>query len=143
MALPAFSVKPYDYNSLWQVPMDRALSAWNVTPTPVWITKSSSAKSIIVAQQYPGKTWFGLYTPHGSKPDRYFDIKLNSLEISKATTNFDKFVQYNLVHELGHALSLIDNPVTSQVSIMKYGVDFNLYYVPQQYDINDVNNYYN
>ncbi len=142
MALPSFAVKPYDYNSQWQGPMDRALSSWNVTPTPVWITKSSSAPNSIVAAQYPGVTWFGLYTPHGSKPGRYFDIKLNSLNLSKTTYYFDRFVTQVLVHELGHSLSLVDNPVTSQRSIMTYGLDHSLYYVPQQYDINDVNNYY-
>ncbi|MFC7246779.1 hypothetical protein ACFQO7_30250 [Catellatospora aurea] len=139
MAHADFQIKPYSYNSQWQGPMDKAISNWNVTATPVWITKSSSAPSWVTAASY-SNTWYGLYSTHWNF-GRYFDIKLNSRTIAADASNFSNFVTAVFVHELGHGLNLADNPSTSQASRMKYGL-WDSQTTPQQYDINDVNSYY-
>ncbi|MER6826161.1 hypothetical protein ABT352_09245 [Streptosporangium sp. NPDC000563] len=134
MAAPNFTVRPYSYNSSWQGPMDRALSNWNATATPAYIGKSSGSSSTIVAASY-SNTWYGLYTSYGS----YFKIQLNSRTISADASNFSNFVTSVFVHELGHALSLAHNDLTS---IMNHGRPRNTMTTPQSHDVSDVNAYY-
>jgi hypothetical protein len=134
-------VKPYSYNTTWQTPMDQSLSNWYNTPTPAWFEKSSSASNWVEAASF-ADTWYGTYTYWGSGSSRYFRIQLNSRMIAGDATNFSNFVQSVFVHEMGHALSLLDNPATDQASIMKYSRDRNTMTKPQAYDISEVNNYY-
>jgi len=137
-----FYIQPYSYNSLWQPALDQALTNWFNTPTPAWIQKSSSASSWLTAA-YLSDTWYGLYQPFGSGSGRYFHISLNSRTIAGDASNFTNFVTSCFTHELGHGLSLNDNPpVASTASIMRHDRNRNVMTTPQQYDINDVNNFY-
>lgn len=135
------TIKPYNYNSTWQTAMDQSLSNWYNTPTPAWFEKSSSASNWAEAAEF-SDTWYGTYTYWGSGSSRYFRVQLNSRMIAKDATNFSNFIQSVFVHEMGHALSLLDNPATDQESIMKYSRDRNTMTKPQAYDISEVNNYY-
>jgi predicted Zn-dependent protease len=132
-----FQIRPYSYNSVWQGPLDRAISNWNGTATPVWITKNSAADNWITAAQY-AETYYGRYTTHWNL-GRYFDIKLNSRTIAGAATNISNFITSVFVHELGHALSLAHN---SETSIMNDGRNRNSMTTPQAHDISDVNSTY-
>lgn len=137
-----FYIKPYNYNSTWQPRLDQALTNWYNTPTPAWIQKSSSAASWLTAASYPD-TWYGLYQPYGSGSGRYFHISLNARTIYNDASNWNNFVTSCFTHELGHGLSLNDNPpVASNASIMRHDRNRNVMTTPQQYDINDVNNFY-
>jgi len=138
-----FYIKPYSYNDQWQPNLDRALTNWFNTPTPAWIQKSSSTSSWLTAAYY-NDTWYGLYTPYGARnSSRYFHIQLNSRTIARDAGNFANFVTSCFVHELGHGLSLNDDPpVGANSSIMRHDRNRNTMTTPQQYDINDVNNFY-
>jgi len=132
------TIRPYDYNSQWQGPMDRALSNWNVTPTPAWITKSSGARNSVTAASY-SDTYYGRYDRYLNLSGYYYRIKLNARTISRDASNFGNFVTSVFVHELGHSLKLGHNSVTS---IMNDGRNRNSMTTPQQHDIDDVNAYY-
>ncbi|WP_432979615.1 hypothetical protein [Dactylosporangium sp. CA-233914] len=138
-----FFIQPYSFNSTWQGPLDQALTNWYNTPTAAWIEKSSSASSWMEAPNL-SDTWYGLYTPFGSGSGRYFRIQLNSRTLSAdAGGNFGNWVTSSFTHELGHALSLADNPpVASNASIMRHDRNRSTLTTPQTYDINDVNNFY-
>lgn len=138
-----FYIKPYSYNDQWQPNLDQALTNWYNTPTPAWIQKSSSASSWLTAA-YLSDTWYGLYTPYGSGSGRYFHIQLNSRTISgDAGSNFAHWVTSCFTHELGHGLSLNDDPpVSANSSIMRHDRNRSTVTTPQQYDINDVNAFY-
>ena len=147
MWLASFSVKPYSYNNQWQPGMDAALASWNATSTKATITKSTSGKGTIYASSYPD-SWFGMYAYSGPRDaSRTFTIKLNSRTIvaqqkSYPGSGHKNWVTAVFVHELGHALSLADNPSTTSASIMKYRNDYTNWVNPQGYDINDVRSTY-
>ncbi|MEU6724103.1 hypothetical protein ABZ917_10365 [Nonomuraea wenchangensis] len=134
MSTPNFTIRPYSYNSTWQGPMDRSLSLWNATATPAYIGKSSGSSSSVTAASY-SDTWYGLYTSYGS----WFQIKLNSRTISNDAVNFSNYVTSVFTHELGHALSLAHNSLTS---IMNHSRNRNSMVAPQSHDVSDVNSYY-
>ncbi|HYN93483.1 MAG TPA: hypothetical protein VES42_06510 [Pilimelia sp.] len=130
-------IRPYDYNPTWQTAMDRALSNWNVTPTPAYFPKGSSPNTI-TARSY-SDSWYGRYERWINTSGYYFKIKLNSRRITASATNFSNFVTSVLVHELGHGLRLGHN---SGTSIMNDRRNRNSLTKPQQHDIDDVNAYY-
>ena len=97
----------------------------------------------MTAGNYPGETWLGLYTPSGTRSNRTFLIQVNANEVSVVDAvspgSFSQWVRWTSIHELGHALSLADNPVTTWQSIMKYpSASVVPYQSPKSYDVNDV-----
>jgi hypothetical protein len=138
-----FYIQPYEYNDLWQPALDQALANWFNTPTPAWIEKSENAASSLNASFFDD-TWYGLYMPFGERDSgRHFEIRLNSRTIARDAVDFPGFVTGVFVHELGHALSMHDNPpVDSDASIMRHDRDRETMRTPQQYDIDEVNNIY-
>lgn len=141
MPSATFSIKPWNYNSTWQSPLNSALASWNATSTPANITKSTSATATLTVSS-TSDTWYGLYTPTGIWPFRSFTIKLNSRTIGADATNLSNFIKSAFAHELGHSLSLGDNPTTSSSSLMKHSRNRNTLYLPQNYDVAEVNAYY-
>jgi hypothetical protein len=141
MPSATFSIKPWNYNSTWQSPLDSALASWNATATPANLTKSSGAAATLTVSSV-SDTWYGLYTPTGIWPFRSFTIRLNSRTISADAINVSNFIRSTFAHELGHGLSLGDNPTTSASSLMKHSRNRNTMYLPQSYDIAEVNSYY-
>jgi hypothetical protein len=136
-----FTIQPYSYNSTWQGPLNQALANWVATPTCANPYKSSASESSLTATQF-ADGWYGLYTPHGSGQTRYFTIQLNSRTIAHDATNVGNFITSAFTHELGHALSLADDPATAAATIMSHARNRNTMTKPQTYDINDVNNFY-
>ena len=141
-----FTVSNYNFNDTWQPGMDQALSNWNNTATPAMITKSSSPKGKIYAQQY-ADGWYGLYVYSGARDSsRTFTIQLNARTIAAAQKSyggtFKNWVTAIFVHELGHGLSLKDNPSTSSSTIMKYRTNWSTLTKPTSYDTTDVNKIY-
>lgn len=116
-------------------------SAWNNTNTPVSIkTVAGSGHSYVSSGTY-SDTWYGLYTP---KERQYivagragkFTIELNRNElVSKSNV----FWQSVLVHELGHAFCLDDNPSSGDASIMNYDRNRNTLIRPTSHDVAGVN----
>ncbi|AZQ33225.1 hypothetical protein EJ357_06980 [Streptomyces cyaneochromogenes] len=136
-----FSIRTYSYNPTWQGPLDNGIVNWNGTPTPAAIGKLSSSPNTLTATSY-SDTWYGLFTSSGPRDSsRTFTIKLNSRTISRDATNFSNMVTRVFSHELGHGLSMADNPSTSSSSIMKYTA-WNTLVKPTTYDIAEVNRIY-
>lgn len=131
-----FQIKPYSYNSTWQTPMDTAITSWNNLSGPANITKSSGAWAWVEADSYPD-TWYGLYTPYFG----YFRIQLNSRTISRdAGTSAYFWIRSTFAHELGHGLSLADNPPVTP-SLMRHDRNRSTIYYPQSYDLSEAAQY--
>ncbi|MGL5714033.1 MAG: matrixin family metalloprotease [Paraclostridium sp.] len=116
-----------------------SLSAWNATPTKAYIKEVVNSNTYAIDGVY-GDEWYGTYTPTKlqniiSGRATEFNIKLNRRLLVDKSDNFRQSV---LVHELGHALCLGDNPPQTQ-SIMRYDRNRNTMIKPQQDDINGVN----
>ena len=121
-----------------------SVSAWNSTNTPVNIkTVPGSGHSYVIDGVY-NDTWYGLYTPKNrqwiiSGRAGKFTIDLNRKELVSESDNFWQSV---LVHELGHAFCLDDNPSSGNSSIMNYDRNRNTLIKPTSNDIAGVNSAY-
>ncbi|MEU0938025.1 MULTISPECIES: hypothetical protein [unclassified Embleya] len=136
-----FDIRTFDYNSTWQGPLVRAISNWNGTATPVAIGTLSNSRNTLTVKSY-SDTWYGLTTSKGPRnSSRTFTIKMNSRTINRDATNWNNMVTRIFSHELGHGLSLADNPSTSKASIMKYQ-SWSTLVKPTAYDIAEVNRIY-
>lgn len=116
--------------------MNNALASWNAHGK-VNITKSDRAAAYVTVASYSA-TWYGLYTPSFGA----FNIKLNSRTIARDAGVFANFSRSTFAHELGHSLSLADNPVTDSASLMKHNRNRNTLYNPTSWDNARVNSVY-
>jgi len=136
MPYATYSIKPWNYNSTWTTPMNNALASWNAHGK-VNITKSSRAAAYVTVASYSA-AWYGLYTPGTNT----FNIKLNSRTLAAAAGVFANVSRSTFAHELGHSLSLADNPVTDSASLMKHNRNRNTLYSPTSWDNACVNSVY-
>lgn len=146
MPTASWTISNYSYNDQWQPGMDLAVANWNATLTPAEISKSATPKGTITAASYDD-TWYGFYTSSGPRDSsRTFRIQLNARTIAAAQRSkggtMKNWVAAIFVHELGHGLSLKDNPNTTKTSIMKYRSNWSTLTSPATYDIADVNSTY-
>lgn len=113
-----------------------SLAAWNNATPVVNLTESSESPNFVKDSAY-ADSWVGCYSYSYNPKDgtTLFNIRLNTSILDTKSSNYRQSV---LVHELGHALSLADNPPTSP-SIMRYDRNRELIYVPQADDIHGVN----
>ncbi|WP_234342732.1 hypothetical protein [Streptomyces sp. NRRL B-3648] len=140
----SFSVKTVGINGEWVKYFDTARGNWNRAGVGANIKRSSSAKPSFTAGNY-SQSWYGLYAPSGSRAHRSFQIKVNATTLWRDTKNipkYDKWVRSTSTHELGHGLSLADNPNTSKVSLMKHSRDRSRVQTPQPYDKSEVKRIY-
>lgn len=117
------------------------IDEWNSTDTPVEITQvPGSGHSYIISGQWDD-TWYGMYTPQsrqyvfGGRAGK-FKIELNRNNLVSKSDTFRSSV---LVHELGHAFCLDDNPSSGNSSIMNYDRNRNYLTWPTSDDIAGVN----
>lgn len=149
----AFAIYHYPANPTWQSYMNHGPACWNATGTGTSISRTTNSSAIKKMQ--PGTwntTWTGLYTPSGNRSNRAFLIQLNASRITWIRDNYPNSVpfatwaRWTACHEVGHALSLDDNPSgqTYNTSIMRFPLTSvtALYTTPRIYDINDVNAFY-
>lgn len=140
----SFSVKTVGINSEWVKYFDTGRKNWNSAGVGANIQRKSSAKPSYTAGNYSA-SWYGLYAPSGSRSNRSFQIKVNATTLwrdTKSIPKYDKWVRSTTTHELGHALSLADNPNTSKVSLMKHSRDRSKVQTPQPYDKSEVKRIY-
>lgn len=119
-----------------------AVAAWNCSSDDIFIQIVEESPNKIYYQYCENENWYGFYEPQYTNFLHIdsFTITLNDWSMQYLTENMKVST---LVHELGHALSLADNPIftTSDESIMNYSRNRNNY-MPRQYDIKKVENFY-
>lgn len=136
-----FNYRTHGVNSWWVASFDTGNIRWNQRVSS-HIGRSTSAKADATAGSY-SQSWYGLYSPHGVRGiNRTFTIQINSRTLSRDSTDFQKWVWSTTTHELGHSLSLADDPNTSQASIMKHNRNRTTSQFPTAYDISEVNRIY-
>ncbi|MFD7505634.1 hypothetical protein [Streptomyces sp. NPDC059850] len=139
-----FSVKTVGINSQWVKYFDTGRKNWNTAGVGANIKRKSSAKPSFTANRYSA-SWYGLYAPSGSRPNRSFKIQVNARTIDRDTgsiSQYDKWVRSTVTHELGHGLSLDDNPNTRKASLMKHSRNRSTVQKPLAYDKSEVKRIY-
>ncbi|KNE84145.1 hypothetical protein ADZ36_02160 [Streptomyces fradiae] len=139
----SFNVKAVGINPTWVGFLDTGRKNWNNTSAGTSIGRKSNAKATFTAGRY-NTSWYGLYSPSGIRGiNRVFKIKVNAKKL--AANSGSKMTQWSrstTTHELGHALSLDDNPNTSKASLMKHGRNRATVQKPKAYDISEVKRIY-
>lgn len=116
----------------------KSINAWNNAVPGVKFYFDKNAPNTIYSGNYKD-SWVGYYSFYTKNNKTYkFNIYLNNRLLSKRSSNYK---QSTLVHELGHALSLADNPPNSN-SIMRYDRNRNIMITPTADDIAGVKKYY-
>lgn len=122
--------------------LDDAIDAWNNSGADVDITISKYSGNTIKTKTLANETFYGEYAwnyihvvPFTGRV-RQFDITIN------LATCTSKEMQSTMVHELGHALNLDDNPCNTtsdkDKSVMNYGRDRTVTKKPTSWDIEGV-----
>ncbi|WP_017581884.1 zinc metalloprotease [Nocardiopsis valliformis] len=141
---PRFSVRYTGVNDTYVNRFNTSRGNWNrTTNTNVSITRStsSSVNRTMTAARY-NDSWYGLYTPSGTRNNRRFVIRVNARTLARDSgSNMTAWILSTTVHELGHALSLADNPRTSSLSIMKHNRN-RTRTTPYAYDVSEVRRIY-
>jgi hypothetical protein len=143
MPTRSFNFKTQGINDTWVGFYDTARSRWNGSGAGTNIGRSSSAAATATAGRY-SQSWYGLYTPHGIRGiNRTFTIQVNARTLeADAGSNYTAWVRSTCTHELGHALSLADNPNTSSASLMKHNRNRTTVGSPTSYDVSEVRRIY-
>jgi hypothetical protein len=139
----SWNVKPVGINDTWIGFLDTGRSNWNGSGAGTSIGRSSSAASTFTAGRYD-QSWFGLYQPYGIRGiNRTFAIKVNARTLAASSgANMTAWCRSTTTHELGHGLSLADNPGTSSASLMKHSRNRTTVQKPQTYDVSEVQRIY-
>ena len=115
-----------------------SIKAWNKAIPGVYFYLDKNAPNTIYSGNYKD-SWIGYYSYYTKNNKTYkFNIYLNNRLLSKRSFNYK---QSTLVHELGHALSLADNPPDSP-SIMRYDRNRNVLIAPTADDKAGVKKHY-
>jgi hypothetical protein len=136
-----FSVEITGVNPTWYGHLQHGVTAWNNTYSSsgalLGITGTSNKE--MTAGNY-STTWLGQYSPSGTRANRTFLIRANARRIAEMEgSTFSTWARFTSTHELGHALSLADNPNTTSASVMKYVASSGTPgTTPRTHDINDV-----
>jgi hypothetical protein len=139
----SWNVRAVGINSTWVGFLDTGRSHWNNSGAGTSLGRSTSAASTFTAARYD-QSWFGLYSPSGIRGiNRTFAIKVNAKTLSEQSgSNMTAWSISTTTHELGHGLSLADNPNTSSSSLMKHSRNRTTVQRPQSYDVSEVERIY-
>lgn len=136
----SWNVRAVGINDTWIGFLDTGRSRWNSTSAGTSIGRSTSAASTFTAGRYTGQSWYGLYSPSGIRGiNRTFAIQVNAYTIERDSgSNMTAWCRSTTTHELGHGLSLADNPSTTSSSLMKHSRNRATVGSPTSYDISEV-----
>lgn len=131
-----------EYTSYW----NSAVDAWNNSDAGVSISSSNYSSNTIVTKSLSNQTYYGEYSWSSLQVIistgrvKQFDITINTYTCTK------DYMVSAMVHELGHAFNLDDNPCNTSgyynSSIMNYGRDRNVLKSPTSWDIEGVEESY-
>lgn len=137
-----FDFQANTVNSTYQTYFQQAAARWTQSAAQTAIGRVTSSGNNMTAGNY-SQSWYGLYTPYGTRGTRSFNIQVNSRTlIADGGSNSTNWIASTSTHELGHALSLGDNPNTSQSSLMKHSRNRATVIGPTSYDTQEVNGIY-
>lgn len=107
------------------------------------ITQTPGAASTFTAGRY-SQSWYGLYSPHGIRSiNRTFDIQVNARTLEQDSgSQMANWMKSTCAHEVGHSLSLADNPNTTRASLMKHNRNRSTMIYPQAYDLEEIERIY-
>lgn len=112
-------------NSTWRGFLSSGISAWNgtyaTTGTAISQTSGSTSKTMRLGSLPSGT--IGRYEYSGNRSNRTFRITVDAQQIINhrhRVSSIGSWAKFTSMHELGHALSLKDNPSTTSSSIMTY-----------------------
>lgn len=139
----SFNVKAVGINDTWVGFLDTGRKNWNNAKAGVSIGRKSNAKATFTAARYK-ESWYGLYSPSGWRPiNRVFKIKVNARTLDRDSgSKMTQWSRSTVTHELGHALSLDDNPGTKKASLMKHSRNRAKVQKPLAYDVSEVKRIY-
>jgi hypothetical protein len=142
MPTRSFNYRTEGINDTWVGFYRDGNNRWNTSGARTSIGLNSGAAAWATAGNYSA-AWWGLYTPYGIRGlNRTFRIQQNARTLARdAGSNLAEWCRGNSVHELGHALSLADNPNTTRVTVMDQGVLATVRF-PMAYDIEEVERIY-
>lgn len=137
-----FNYKAVSVNSTWKGYFNAAAARWTQSAAQTAIGAVTSSRNTMTAASY-SQSWYGYYTPYGTRGTRSFKIQVNVRTLSNAAgSNLTKWIASTATHELGHALSLADNPNTTRASLMKHSRNRTTLIAPTSYDVSEVNRIY-
>lgn len=129
-------------NSTWYPLIVDSVNAWNDSMADANISLTAESSSYSIEVDSYTDSWFGLTCP--------ITISENSLTnaeifINSRTVSTDSNMRRSTItHEIGHLLGLKDNPpVSDNDSLMMHSRDRTLVFVPQKFDIENVDFIYN
>lgn len=139
----SFNVKAVGINPTWVGFLDTGRKNWNNSGAGANIGRKSSARATFTAARY-NASWYGLYSPSGLRPiNRVFKIKINARTLDRDSgSKMTEWCRSTVTHELGHALSLDDNPGTRKASLMKHSRNRATVQKPLAYDVAEVKRIY-
>lgn len=139
----SWNVKAVGINDTWVGFLDTGRKNWNNAGAGANIGRTSGAKAEFTAGRY-SQSWYGIYSPSGFRHiNRVFKIKVNARTLERDSgTHMTEWCRSTATHELGHGLSLDDNPNTSKASLMKHSRNRTTVQKPQPYDVSEVKGIY-
>lgn len=124
---------PYP-NAFWRIAFQSSISDWNSTSTPFWLYETSSSSASLdldIYYQVGGNAGYAQPTCSGSTTTHYI-VRGNSYYYT-GSSNYN--LRRSLTgHELGHSHS-VGHISSSQIALLGYNPDPNVYYTPQSLDV--------
>jgi hypothetical protein len=142
MPTRTFNYRTHGINPTWVEFYDTGNIRWNQRVNS-HIGRSDSAAADATAGSY-SQSWYGHHSAHFVLGVvRSFTIQVNTRTLlADSGSNYTKWCTSTVTHELGHSLSLADNPNTTAASIMKHSRNRTTSQLPTSYDISEVERIY-
>lgn len=120
-------------NAFWRIAFQASVSDWNNTSTPFWLYETSSGEKINLDIYYQVGGYAGYAQPTCSgSTTTYYIVRGNSYNYT-GSGNYNRRRSVT-GHELGHGHS-VGHINSSQIALLGYNPDINVYYTPQSLDV--------
>jgi len=144
-----------ELGATWRIAMSQGMFNWNSSATPISFNVSSASQNEIFTEDRIGRNdlagvlgWLDPLDTSGTELVR-FEIVLNSANIipyvERRNLDLSGVITTLMVHELGHAIGLRDNPPAERPandSVMRHGATITGILAPTRYDEESINMIY-